>query len=50
MMNKTKSKYINIKIRSELAEEIDKIVNESKVYSTRVDVVKRALDEFFSKE
>ena len=49
-MNKKKPKYINIKIREELAEEIDKIVDNSKVYSTRIDVVKRALDEFFAKE
>lgn len=50
MMAQKKSKYVNIKIRNELANEIDKIVSHSKVYSTRVDVVKRALDEFFHKK
>jgi metal-responsive CopG/Arc/MetJ family transcriptional regulator len=50
MVDEKKPRYANIKIRTELANEIDKIVSKSRVYSTRVDVVKRALSDFFEKE
>lgn len=50
MVPKKKPKYANVKIKVELAKEIDKFIDKSPVYFTRVDVIKKALDDLLSKE